>query len=125
MDAGTVAPAQESRYRRDMAALVKRIDQVRHEMKALRYLLEFHPQSLENAPQRDDFRIPDSQQIFDVLRRSSSKVDAQAGIAALDLEETDVESFLRLSGSHYHIYPALVRERAELFRSGQLELQEA
>jgi hypothetical protein len=107
-----------------MGTLVKRIDQIRHEMKALRYLLEFHPASLEDAPAPDDFRIPDSRRIYDALRSNADPAAAASAIAALGLEETDVDSFLRLSGTHYHTYPALVRERAEQFRRGELTLEE-
>src|SRR5262249_6562375 len=108
-----------------MASLVKRIDQIRHEMKALRYLLEFHPQSLSDAPARDDFQTRDGQLIYDVLRSTTTRGEAESGIAALELEETDVDSFLRLGGSHYHVYPDLIRERAKQFRRGELQLQDA
>jgi hypothetical protein len=108
-----------------MSELVKRIDQIRHEMKALRYLLEFHPGSLADAPRRDDFQTEDGRLIFDVLVDAKNRADAEARIAELDLEETDVESFLRLGGTHYHTYPGLIRERAEQFRSGELRLQDA
>ena len=107
-----------------MAVLVKRIDQLRHEMKALRYLLEFHPGSLADAPRRDDFQTDDGRLIFDALVAAKTRSDAETRIADLDLEETDVESFLRLGGSHYHTYPGLIRERAAQFRNGELRLQE-
>jgi hypothetical protein len=108
-----------------MASLVKRIDQTRHEMKALRYLLEFHPHSMASAPRRDDFQIPDARLIYDVLVAAASRSEAEARIAALELEETDVDSFLRLGGTHYHVYPDLIRERGEQFRRGDLQLQSA
>jgi hypothetical protein len=108
-----------------MPSLVKRIDQIRHEMKALRYLLEFHPDSLATAPAREDFQLEDSRLIYDALRAAATRVEAAEAIAALELEETDVESFLRLSGAHYHVYPGLIRERAAGFRRGELLLQEA
>jgi len=108
-----------------MSALVKRIDQVRHEMKALRYLLEFHPESMADAPAREDFQIPDSRLIYDVLVSATTRPAAERAIGELDLEEVDVSSFLRLGGAHYHVYPDLIRERAEHFRSGQLTLQDA
>jgi len=41
------------------------------------------------------------------------------------LEDVDNESFLRLSGEHYHMYPALVRERADAIRRGQLKVEAA
>ena len=108
-----------------MGSLVKRIDQIRHEMKALRYLLELHPGSLGSAPPREDFQLGDSHRIYDAMKAAHTRAEAEAAIAALDLEETDVESFLRLGGGHYHVYPGLIRERAEQFRRGELELQEA
>lgn len=108
-----------------MATLVKRIDQTRHEMKALRYLLELHPQSMASAPRREDFQIPDAQLIYDVLAGTSSRAEAEARIADLELEETDVEAFLRLGGAHYHVYPDLIRERGAQFRRGELLLQSA
>lgn len=108
-----------------MAALVKRIDQTRHEMKALRYLLEFHPQSMASAPRREDFQIPDAQLIYDVLVAAANRAEAEARIGELDLEETDVDSFLRLGGTHYHTYPDLIRERGAQFRRGELQLQSA
>jgi hypothetical protein len=108
-----------------MSTLVKRIDQVRHEMKALRYLLEFHPESMADAPVRDDFQIPDSRLIYDALIGATTRGAAEQAIGDLDLDEVDVSSFLHLGGSHYHVYPGLIRERAEHFRSGQLRLQDA
>ena len=111
-----------------MAALVKRIDQQRHELKALRYLLHFYPQSLVKTrplPRRDDFQIPDSQRIYDALTLARTRDEAAATIGALDLDETDVQSFLRLGGEYYYTYPQLVVERAEQFRHGTLELEGA
>jgi len=111
-----------------MAQLVKRIDQQRHELKALRYLLHFYPESLvktQPLPRRDDFQIPDSQRIYDALMVARTRDEAAAAIRRLDLEETDVESFLRLGGEHYYIYPKLVVERAEQFRQGALALEGA
>ncbi len=109
-----------------MATLVKRIDQTRHEAKALRYLLHFHPQSLSTmgpVPAREDFQIPDSRLIYDVLVNARTEPEATEGISKLDLEEIDVDSFLRLGGEHYHTYPALIRQRAQEFRDGKLELE--
>lgn len=106
-----------------MAEIVKRIDQIRHEMKALRYLLELHPRGLAEAPPRDDFQMPDSKLIYDALAAAATRADAEEAIGALDLEEVDVESFLRLGGSHYHVYPDLVRERARDLRAGKLVLE--
>jgi hypothetical protein len=111
-----------------MAEVVKRIDQQRHELKALRYLLEFYPDSLARTsplPGRDDFQIPDCQRIFHALTSAKTKDEASAAIRALDLEETDVDSFLRLSGEYYHTYPKLVVERARQFCQHALQLEAA
>ena len=111
-----------------MAELVKRIDEQRHELKALRYLLHFYPDSLTKTqplPRRDDFQIPDCQRIYDALMSASTREAAAAAIHTLDLEETDVESFLRLGGEYYYTYPQLVVERAQQFRDGCLVLERA
>jgi hypothetical protein len=109
-----------------MAERVKRIDQQRHELKALRYLLQFYPDSCtttEPLPRRGDFQIPDCQRIFDALMSTTTQDEATAAIRALDLDETDVESFLRLGGEYYFTYPKLVVDRAEKFRQHVLELE--
>jgi hypothetical protein len=111
-----------------MPERVKRIDQHRHELKALRYLLHFYPDSLAKTPplpRREDFQIPDCQRIYDALTAARTRDAAAAAIRALDLEETDVESFLRLGGEYYYTYPQLVVERAQQFRQGTLELERA
>ena len=120
--------ANASRYSEVMAQLVKRIDEQRHELKALRYLLHFYPESLvqtQPLPRRGDFQIPDCQQIYDALITARTRDEAAARIGDLDLDETDVESFLRLGGEYYYTYPTLVVERAEKFRSGALVLEPA
>jgi hypothetical protein len=111
-----------------MVQLVKRIDQQRHELKALRYLLHFYPESLvktQPLPRRDDFQIPDCQRIYDTLMVARTRDEAVATIRELALEGTDVESFLRLGGEYYYTYPKLVVERAAQFRQGTLELERA
>ncbi len=111
-----------------MPERVKRIDQQRHELKALRYLLHFYPESLietQPLPRRDDFQIADCQRIYDALMTAKTRDEATAAIRALDLEETDVNSFLRLGGEYYYTYPKLVVERAEYFRRGTLQLEAA
>ena len=111
-----------------MPERVKRIDQQRHELKALRYLLHFYPESLvktQPLPRRDDFQIPDCQRIYDVLMIDQTRDAAAAAIRNLDLDETDIDSFLRLGGEYYYTYPKLVVERAEQFRDGTLELERA
>lgn len=111
-----------------MPALVKRVDQHRHELKALRYLLEFYPESCRTTnrvPRREDFQIPDCQRMFDALAAAQTRDAAVAAIRDLDLDETDAESFLRLGGEYYYTYPQLVVERAEGFRQHLLELEPA
>src|SRR5271169_270657 len=101
-----------------MAERVKRIDQQRHELKALRYLLHFFPESVTNTrplPRRGDFQIPDCQRLYDTLVAAHTRDDAVAAIRALDLEETDTDSFLRLGGEYYYTYPQLIVERAAQF----------
>jgi hypothetical protein len=108
-----------------VATTIKKLDQQRHELKALRYLLEYYPESIQNrdtVPGREDFQIPDNQLIYDALMAAKSKADAAKAIAELDLEETDSESFLRLGGQYYHTYPQLVKERGEEFRAGTVTL---
>ena len=109
-----------------MVQKVKRIDQQRHELKALRYLLEFYQQSMVRTtplPRRDDFQIPDCQRIYDALLSAKTRDEATAAIRQLDLEETDLDAFLRLGGEYYYTYPLLVVERAEEFRRHTLELE--
>jgi hypothetical protein len=104
---------------------VKKLDQQRHELKALRYLLEYYPQSVQNpddVPSREDFQVADNRLIYDALMAAKTKEEAAQTIAELDLEETEVESFLRLGGQYYHTYPQLVKERGQEFRAGAVKL---
>ena len=108
-----------------MAQTIKKLDQHRHELKALRYLLERYPESVkqkEALPSRDDFQIEDSRAIYDALMSAKTKEEAIAAIDTLDLEETDVESFLRLGGQFYHSYPKLVKDRGQEFRDGTVKI---
>ena len=108
-----------------MAQTIKKLDQHRHELKALRYLLEFYPESVkkkEELPHRDDFQVEDSRTIYDALMSAKTKEEATTAIDALDLEETDVESFLRLGGQFYHSYPKLVKDRGQEFREGAVTI---
>ncbi|MBI3248934.1 MAG: hypothetical protein HYZ50_20730 [Deltaproteobacteria bacterium] len=108
-----------------MAQTIKKLDQQRHELKALRYLLEFYPRSIENTeelPAREDFQLEDTRSIYDALMSARTKEEATAAIDGLDLEDTEVESFLRLGGQFYHTYPKLVKERGQEFRSGAMKL---
>jgi hypothetical protein len=105
--------------------LIKKLDQHRHELKALRYLLEFFPHSVQDRtvlPRREDFQIPDCQLIYDALLAAKTGEEAVQAIESLDLEETDTESFLRLGGKFYHMYPQMVKERGQEFRAGQVKM---
>jgi hypothetical protein len=107
---------------------LKSIDVLRHELKALRYILDnFHSGKLEQAalPPRDDFMSEQGRQLFDTIVGAPSRAAAEAAIGELDLDDVDIDSFLRLSGDHYYTYPALVRERAEAIRSGKLKVENA
>ena len=108
-----------------MVTTIRKLDQQRHELKALRYLLEFFPQSIQDRqglPNRQDFQLSESQQIYDILLVAKTKEEATQAIAALELEETDVESFLGLGGQLYHTYPQLVKDRAQEFRAGEMKI---
>lgn len=107
---------------------LKSIDVLRHELKALRYILDnIHSGKLDKAtlPPRDDFMSAQGRALFDAIIAAPSRAAAEAAIADLELEDVDIESFLRLSGDHYYTYPALVRERAEAIRSGKLKVDNA
>jgi hypothetical protein len=107
---------------------LKRIDILRHELKALRFILDnFHDGKLEAAsiPPRDDFQSEQGRTIYDLIMKAPSRAAAEEQIATLDLDDFDTTSFLRLSGEHYYTYPGLVRERAAAIRSGQLKVEAA
>ena len=107
---------------------LKRIDVLRHELKALRFILDnFHSGKLAQAalPPRDDFLSEQARQIHDAIVQSPSRQAAEARIGALALDDVDTGSFLALNGEHYYTYPALVRERARALRTGQLRIETA
>jgi hypothetical protein len=107
---------------------LKRIDILRHELKALRYILDhFHAGRIESAalPPRDDFQSDQGRAIYDLILHAPSRAAAEEQIAALELDEVDTDSFLHLKGDHYYTYPALVHERAEAIRSGRLKVEAA
>jgi hypothetical protein len=108
--------------------ILKPVDVLRHELKALRFILDaFHSGKLEagGLPPRDDFQAAEARLIYDAIVGAGSRADAERRIAALELDEVDIESFLRLAGDHYYAYPALVRERAEAIRAGRLKVESA
>jgi hypothetical protein len=105
---------------------LKRIDLLRHELKALRFILDnFHAGKIAAAsmPPREDFQLEQARTIYDLILQAPSRAAAEERIATLDLDEVDAASFLRLSGEHYYAYPGLVRERAAAIRSGQLKVE--
>jgi len=107
---------------------LKQIDVLRHELKALRYILDnFHAGKLAPAamPPREDFLAEQARTIYDTVLNAPSRDAAEAKIAELRLDDVDVASFLRLSGDHYYTYPALVHERAEALRAGRLRIETA
>jgi hypothetical protein len=107
---------------------LKRIDILRHELKALRYILDnFHSGKLEAdaVPPREDFQSEQARALYDTVREAPSRAAAEARIAELELDDVDLDSFLHLSGEHYYTYPALVRERAAAIRGGQLKVEAA
>ena len=107
---------------------LKHIDILRHELKALRFILDnFHAGKIarEAIPPREDFQSEQGRELFDIILKAPSRALAEAKIGDLDLEDVDIESFLRLSGEHYYTYPALVRERAEAIRAGRLRVEAA
>ena len=107
---------------------LKRIDILRHELKALRFILDnLHEGKLERSalPPRDDFQSAQGRELYDAIVAAHSRAAAEKQIAEMELEDVDIESFLRLSGEHYYTYPALVRERAQAIRAGKLKVENA
>jgi hypothetical protein len=111
-----------------MERTLRKIDVLRHELKALRYLLDsFHQGGArgEGAPSREDFQADQSRLIYDAIVEAGDRQEAEARIAVLKLEDVDLHSFLGLSGQHYYSYPDLVRKRAEAIRSGELVVEDS
>jgi len=107
---------------------LKRIDILRHELKALRFILDhYHSGTLNPAllPARDDFQSEQGREIYSAIVNAPDQGSAEQRITALELDEVEIESFLRLTGGPYHSYPALVRERADAIRRGQLKVETA
>lgn len=104
---------------------LKPIDILRHELKALRFILDnLHSGKFDRAevPPREDFQSAQARELYDAIMSAPSRAAAEEQIGALELDEVDIQSFLRLSGEHYYTYPALVRERAEAIRAGRLKV---
>jgi len=107
---------------------LKPIDVLRHELKALRFILDnFHSGKLgaEGLPPREDFQSPQGRALYDSIVKSPDRRAAEREIAKLDLDDVDLDSFLHLSGEHYYTYPALVRQRAAAIRTGKLTVEGA
>lgn len=107
---------------------LKQIDVLRHELKALRYILDnFHAGKLPPAalPPREDFLSQQARKIYETILNAPSRDVAEVEIGELSLDDVDIASFLRLSGNHYYTYPALVHERAEALRAGRLRIEAA
>jgi hypothetical protein len=107
---------------------LKRVDILRHELKALRFILDhYHSGTLSPAsiPAHEDFNSEQGREIYAAIVGAPDSATAEERIRALELDEVDLESFLRLGGEHYHTYPALVRERADAIRRGELKVEAA
>ena len=107
---------------------LKPIDILRHELKALRFILDnFHADKLgaDGLPPREDFQSPQGRALYDSIVKAPDRKAAENEIAKLELDDVDIESFLHLSGDHYYTYPALVRERAAAIRTGKLTVEGA
>jgi hypothetical protein len=107
---------------------LKAIDILRHELKALRYILDnFHSGRLgaDGLPPREDFQSEQGRALYDSIVQSPDRKTAERVISELELDEVDIDSFLHLSGDHYYTYPALVRERAAAIRTGKLTVEDA
>ena len=107
---------------------LKRIDILRHELKALRFILDhYYSRTLDAAslPPLEDFQSEQGREIYSAIIDAPDLASTEQRIRALELDDVDIESFLRLSGEHYHTYPALVRERADAIRRGHLKVEAA
>jgi hypothetical protein len=105
---------------------LKPIDILRHELKALRFILDnFHAGKLgaDGIPPRDDFQSAQGRTLYDSIVKAPDRQSAERAIAELELDDVDIDSFLHLSGEHYYTYPALVRERADAIRMGKLTVE--
>lgn len=107
---------------------LRQVDILRHELKALRFLLDsFHNCKLgaEEVPAIEDFQSAQGRILYHAICTAPDRCAAEVAIAELELDGVEIESFLRLSGEHYYTYPELVRERASAIRSGRLKVEAA
>ena len=105
---------------------LKRIDLLRHELKALRFILDhFHAGTLPPAllPPLEDFQSEQGREIYSAIVGAPDRAGAEQRLAALELDDVELQSFLRLTGEHYYTYPALVHQRAEAIRRGELKVE--
>ncbi len=105
---------------------LKEVDLLRHELKALRYILEsLHSGRMAagDLPAREDFQSGQGRALYDAIVNARDRAAAEQAIAQLELEDVDLQSFLRLSADHYYTYPALVKQRAAAIRSGALKVE--
>ncbi len=106
---------------------LKPIDVLRHELKALRFILDnLHSGRIDRGevPQRGDFQSEQARKLYDAIMGAPTRAAAEEKIGAMELDDVDIASFLKLSGEHYYTYPALVRERAEAIRTGRLKIED-
>jgi hypothetical protein len=107
---------------------LKKVDILRHELKALRFILDNHHAGKLSAnalPPREDFQAEQSRLIYDAIMNAPSRAAAERQLARLKLDDVDIDSFLHLSGEHYYTYPGLVRQRAQAIRAGRLTVETA
>jgi len=107
---------------------LKEVDVLRHELKALRYILENHyggKLAAAAMPAREDFQSEQGRELYDAIVKAKDRAAAEQAIARLELEGVDLQSFMRLRADHYYTYPALVKERAAAIRSGALKVESA
>jgi hypothetical protein len=107
---------------------LKRVDMLRHELKALRFILDhYHSGTLASSllPSYEDFQSEQGREIYTATGEAPDRSSAEQRIRALALDEVDTDSLLRLGGEHYHTYPALVRERAGAIRRGEIKIEAA
>jgi hypothetical protein len=105
---------------------LKEVDLLRHELKALRYLLDhLHGGRISAAdlPAREDFQSDQGRELYDAIVKSEDRAAAEQIIAQLELEGVDIQTFLRLRSDHYYTYPALVKQRAAAIRAGALKIE--
>src|SRR5258708_12490372 len=90
---------------------LKPIDILRHELKALRFILDnFHGGKLgaDGLPPREDFQSAQGRALYDSIVKAPDRKSAEHAIAELELDHVDLDSFLHLSRDPYYTYPALL-----------------